>query len=82
MPVYEQSVRNCPWVVEFWVSYARAMERNSVDTEGVHGKMYMYVYVGKIFIPWKFLSPVTNCIELATFTTLVKIYYTEKNFAI
>ena len=38
LPVYEQSIRNCPWVVEFWIGYARAMERNSVDTEDVHGK--------------------------------------------
>ena len=69
-------------MVEFWVGYARAMERNSVDTEDVHGKMYMYV--GKIFIPWKFLSPVTNCIEeLATFTTLAKKNITlKKTFAI
>lgn len=40
LPVYEQSIRNCPWVVEFWVGYARTMERNSVDTEDVHGKKY------------------------------------------
>ena len=38
MPVYEQSVRNCPWVVDFWLGYARTMERNSADTEDVHGK--------------------------------------------
>ncbi|KAL5475045.1 hypothetical protein EMCRGX_G027093 [Ephydatia muelleri] len=31
----KQSVRNCPWVVEFWIGYVRAQERLGVDQEEI-----------------------------------------------
>ena len=34
----KQSVRNCPWVVEFWIGYVRAQERLGVDQEEIVGK--------------------------------------------
>ncbi len=34
----KQSLRNCPWVVDFWTSYTRAMERAQTNHEEIIGK--------------------------------------------
>ena len=43
VPGYKQSVRNCPWVVGFWMGYCRALERVKSSHEEIVGEWMLYI---------------------------------------
>ena len=43
LPGYKQSVRNCPWMADYWIGYGRALERNNASHDEVVGKGLPFV---------------------------------------
>ena len=38
LPAYERAVSNCPWAVDLWICFAKALERLNQPHETIKGK--------------------------------------------
>jgi hypothetical protein len=42
--VYERSVRNCPWCVDLWLGYGRALERHDHEHDQIKGMICTIIF--------------------------------------